>query len=99
MIRLDEKTKAWLAIRKEAARSINPATAEIFWTYGQVMDPYRIKQLSAEYDCVGRNYFARAPGSDVWVAFDDLPKSVVDEFWERMDRNEVKFVRPPSDPD
>src|SRR4051794_30942162 len=77
MIGLDEKTKAWLAIRKDAARDINPATAEICWTYGQVMDPYRIKQLSAEYDCVGRNYFARAPGSDVWVSFDDLPESAM----------------------
>ena len=39
---LDEDTKAWLAIRKEAAKTIDPATAEVTWWHRQVVDPYGI---------------------------------------------------------
>ena len=28
-------------------------------------DPYGVEDLSEEYQCIGRNYFARLPGSDV----------------------------------
>lgn len=82
MIDLDEETKAWLAIRKEVAKAIDPATAEFDWEYGNVVDPYRIYPRDGS-ECIGRNHFARAPGSDVWVSFDDLPESVRDELWKR----------------
>src|SRR3954468_12479232 len=38
----DEKTKAWLAIRKEAAKAIDPATAEVHYVYGDISDPYGV---------------------------------------------------------
>jgi hypothetical protein len=36
-------------------------------------------------DIYGRNYFARCPGSDVWVLFDDLPKAARDRLWSRIE--------------
>ena len=32
----------WLAIRKEAGLKIDPATAEVMWTYGYTLDPYGV---------------------------------------------------------
>ena len=54
----------WLAIRKEAGRKIDPETAEVEWTYAQTLDPYGIyPELPEEWQQVGREYFARSPGS------------------------------------
>jgi hypothetical protein len=36
-------------------------------------------------NCVGRQYFARFPESDVWVSFHDLPKATVDALWKKAD--------------
>jgi hypothetical protein len=69
----------WLAIRKEAGLKIDPETAEVDWNYCQTLDPYGVQdewELPTEFDQVGREYFARSPGSDVWVSFDDLPDAV-----------------------
>ena len=32
----NEEIEAWLAIRKEAAKAIDPATAKVIWEHGQV---------------------------------------------------------------
>jgi hypothetical protein len=89
MTTLNEETKEFLAIRQEAAEAINPATAKVLWEHGYVTDPYGIcSDLSDEEKCIGRNYFARAPGSDVWVSFHDLPESVVDALWRRIEQND-----------
>ena len=74
----------WLAIRKQEGLRIDPATAEVDWCYAQVVDPYDVyPELHDEWDCVGRAYFARRPGSDVWVVFGDLPEKTRDALWER----------------
>jgi len=76
----------WLAIRKEAGLKIDPETAEVDWNYGQTLDPYGVCdewELPDEFHCVGREYFARSPGSDVWVHFSDLPDTVREEIWAR----------------
>jgi hypothetical protein len=69
----DDEKKAWLAIRKEAGLKIDPESAEVEWTYAYTLDPYGVEKLPEELQCVGREYFARSPGSDAWVSFDDLP--------------------------
>ena len=80
----EQAIQEWLAIRKEAGRHIDPETAEVLWHYVQVMDPYGVDpDLPDEYHCVGRGYFARSPGSDVWVDFGDLPVSIRDALWEK----------------
>jgi hypothetical protein len=86
-------TEQWLAIRKQAGLQIDPETAEVHWQYGQVADPYGVDpDLPEEYQCVGRNYFARSPGSDVWVEFGDLPDAVRDALWEKHGQRLVSFV-------
>jgi hypothetical protein len=78
-------TKQWCALRKEEALRIDPERAEVYWTYGQTFDPYGVEDLPEEYQQIQRNYFARSPGSDVWVSFDDLPNAVLDRLWERIE--------------
>jgi hypothetical protein len=78
------RKEQWLAVRKEAGLKIDPETAEVFWDYGQVLDPYRLYDLTDEEYCIGRNYFARSPGSDLWLSFHDLPAAVCDRLWARM---------------
>ncbi len=74
----------WLASRKEAGLRIDPETAEVDWEYGQVMDPYRVySDLPEECQQVGRQYFARSPGSDIWVHFRDLPDEAREVLWEK----------------
>ena len=84
-------TEEWLAIRKEAGLQIDPDTAEVSWCYAQVLDPYGIyPKLPEEFYCVGRSYFARSPGSDVWVEFGDLPEATQDALWLKH-RNRLAF--------
>jgi hypothetical protein len=77
---------------KEAARKIDAKTAEVTWWYAQTMDPYGIDDnLPEELQQIGRAYFARAPGSDVWVHFGDLSEAVRDALWEKH-RASLAFV-------
>ena len=78
----DMTVEQWLAIRKEAALQIDPETAEVMWQYERTGDPYRIYPLPEIYN-IGRGYFARSPGSDVWVSFDDLPDATCDALWKK----------------
>jgi hypothetical protein len=79
----------WLAIRKEAGLHIDPETAEVMWTYAQTCDPYGIDpDLPEELKQIGREYFARAPGSDVWVSFGDIPESIRKALRERPKHDE-----------
>ena len=79
----DQELNEFRSIRKESGKHIDPATAEVFWTYAQILDPYEIGlDLPEEDQQVGRVYFARAPGSDVWVWFGDLPAAAATALWE-----------------
>jgi hypothetical protein len=81
----------WLAIHKEQALQIDPETAEFTWSWGQIIDPYGVDQnLPDECYCVGRLYFARSPGSDLWVSFYDLPSATVKRLWERIRKGELR---------
>jgi len=45
--------------------------------YAQTLDPYGVMdewELPEEFDQIGREHFARAPGSDICVWFGDLPE-------------------------
>jgi hypothetical protein len=84
----DDERTAWLTSRKEAGLKIDPETAEVEWTYAQTLDPYGVyPELPEECQQVGREYFARAPGSDVWVCFHDLPDATRDVLWEKHKAN------------
>ncbi|SRR6266568_3066204 len=78
------KREKWLAIRKKAGCKIDPETAEVDWIYAQTLDPYGVyAELPEELQQVGREYFARSPGSDIWVWFGDLPVATQDALWEK----------------
>ena len=75
----DQIEKERLAIREEAGRKIDPETAEVMWKYAQMVDPYGDGlEIPDELWLVGRTYFARSPGSDIWVWFGDLPDATRD---------------------
>jgi hypothetical protein len=80
----------WLAVRKEAALKIDPDTAEVDWGYGLTLDSYGVLDLPEEARQVQRVYWARSPGSDVWVRFDDLPDTVRKELWAKH-RKRIAF--------
>jgi hypothetical protein len=72
------------AIHKAAGLNVDPETAEVLWEHGSGLDPYGLHDLSQERDnYIQRNYFARAPGGDVWVWFGDLPDNIRDALWEK----------------
>ena len=83
----DLRTEQWLQVRKEEALKIDAETAEVFWMYRQVLDPYGVRQVSEEEYCVGREYFARSPGSDIWVWFGDLSDKTSGKLWEMHKHN------------
>ena len=73
------KVKKWLAIRRQAGRKIEPETAEVRWEYEQTLDPYGVHpELAEEFRQTGREFFARSPGSEIWVWFGDLPTATRD---------------------
>jgi hypothetical protein len=85
--RTDEDVRLFQSMRKEAGKCIDPATAEVEWIYAQTLDPYGVDpDLPEELQCVGREYFARAPGSDLWVWFGDLSEATSSALWERHKR-------------
>ena len=76
--------KRWEAWRRAAGLHIDPETAEVFWAYGYVLDPYGDwPDIPEECQCLGRNYFARSPGMSVWIEFGDLPEATRDALWEK----------------
>lgn len=54
------------------------------WRYALTLDPYGVHpELPEELQQVGREYFARRPGGEVWVEFGDLPKKTRDALWNQ----------------
>jgi hypothetical protein len=75
------------ALRRAVGRHIDPDTAEVDWIYAQILDPYGdYPSLPEECYQVGREYFARSPGSNVWISFGDLPGATIDRLWKRRRR-------------
>ena len=79
----------WLQVRKEEGRKIDPDTAAVMWNYAQILDPYGVyPDLPEECQQVGREYFARSPGSDIWVSFHDLRDETARRLRERGESGE-----------
>jgi hypothetical protein len=92
------RAETWRALLEIAGRQIDPESAEVHWCFRQVVDPYGVyPDLPPECDCVGRCFFARAPGSLVWIEFGDLPEATREALWMRVGRlpslidNELPF--------
>jgi hypothetical protein len=81
------------ALRQAVGLHIDPETAEVEWNYAQTLDPYGDDpNLPEEHWEVGREYFTRSPGSDVWICFGDLPEATRDALWKRMERQRMSHV-------
>jgi hypothetical protein len=82
------------ALRQAVGLHIDPETAEVWWTYAQTFDPYGDHlNLPEEYQQLGREYFARSPGSKVSISFGDLPEATRDALWKkRMERQGISYV-------
>jgi len=81
--------------RRVDGMTVDPEACEVMWQFAQVIDPYGVLYpggVPPECDCVGRAYFARAVGSDVWVEFGDLREESVKRLWERNDDRLVLHV-------
>jgi hypothetical protein len=80
-----EVTETYLdALRKAVGRHIDPETAEVYWGYAQIFDPYGDGfDIPEEAQQVGREYFARSPGTNVWISFGDLPRGTTDRLWKK----------------
>ena len=63
-----------------AIKGIVLETAEVMWCYADVFNPYGLPGISS--DCIGRDYFARAP-SGPWIWFHDLPSDLRDALWQK----------------
>jgi hypothetical protein len=84
------RAEIWHALPEIAGRQIDPENAELCCRFGQVVDPYGVcPDLPPECDCVGRLYFARNPGSRIWVEFGDLPDATREALWKKPD----EFIR------
>jgi hypothetical protein len=85
-LRADLRVIKELSLRKEAGLMIDPATAEVGWSYGHWFDPYHIDgDLYPETPGYGKLHWARSPGSDNWVWFGDLPKDTAMALWDIID--------------
>ncbi len=78
----------WLTMRKRAALSIDPETAQVMWAYTDLTDPYGVNPPGpGEHRTRGRAFFARAPRSEIWVSFFDLPDATRDALWRKHHGN------------
>jgi hypothetical protein len=83
--------REWLEICRQEGQNIDPETAEVTFWWTQVLDPYGVYgNLPEECHCGGRSYFACAPGSEMWVCFDDLPEETVTRIWERISSGDLQ---------
>jgi hypothetical protein len=100
-----EEAGEFLLTRIKAGVDIDPDTAEVMWRDGPEYDPYGILPPYPEpVRRIRRHYYARRPGSDVWVAFTDLPLTTANalcnkhgikrrESGEEIERDEFIRVR------
>ena len=72
--------------RIAAGERIDPKTANFTWGWAQILNPYGVlDNVPEEADCIGRVYFLRAPGSDIWVNSYDLPEETCSEMWRLLE--------------
>jgi hypothetical protein len=83
--------KQWLQCRERAALDIDPATAKIARSDGWIVDPYGVyPEVPERYSHWVEHHFVCSPDSNVWVWFDDLPKTTSRALNKRMDTEEAE---------
>lgn len=83
------------AVIEEAALKIDPETAEVSWCQGPYFDPYNFFNDDEEWqDLFEWTYWARSPGSEVWVEFCDLPEVTRDALQQKWNIEGSGFEPP-----
>ena len=77
------EVQLFLAKQKQEGALIDPETAEVCWEYGNTLDPYGVYDLPEQFTQIGREYYARRPGGDVWVSYMDLPPETLRRLREK----------------
>ena len=89
----DDEIEDFRRVRTLAGQRIDAQTAEVTWMWVEVMDPYSIEpNLPGASTRSWREFFARAPGSDTWVWFGDLPDATKAGLWQKH-RSWLPFPR------
>jgi hypothetical protein len=78
--------------RKEAGRKIDPDTAEVDYLYVPRIE-YDVYDMRGFYE-EGREYFARSPGSSIWIRFEDLPYETRNELGRKIDSGDACWPKP-----
>jgi hypothetical protein len=73
------------ALARKNAGAVDPETAEVCCFYEEEDDPYGVIRMNWAMSPRGEVplYYARVPGSDIWVWFGDLPEPVRAALWEK----------------
>jgi hypothetical protein len=62
--------------RREVGRRLDPSTAQLFFSYGEVDDPYGEYDPAHDESCIGRQWFAVDPIARVAVHLSDLSEEM-----------------------
>jgi hypothetical protein len=81
--RLTKEGLQRLKMCREAGALIDPETAEIKCEARPFSDPYGIYPDDPKGRHVTLHYFARSPESNIWVAWEDLPREVEYRLWRK----------------
>ncbi len=63
----------WMRLRKEVGAHMIPQPPSLSGSTDKLLTLTGRSRFARQYRQIGRVYFARSPGSDVWVSFYDLP--------------------------
>jgi hypothetical protein len=77
----DRKTPS--EARKAAGARIDPETAEVWFNYARILDPYN-GGLDVPEDAVGRQWFAADPDERIAVHFSDLPETTCRQLQQKV---------------
>jgi hypothetical protein len=90
---LSKEGKQRLLRSLEAAQHIDPETADVKWEYTPFLDRYAEFRVSSK---MARQYFARSPGSDIWVSWGNLPEQTELSLWEKHKETDPALCEPTS---
>jgi hypothetical protein len=83
----DVAISLWLGIYRKEGLRLDPKTANVLQNYPVwIEDPYGVYGIE---DCTSKANFARAPGSDLWILWDDLPKKTQRKLEKRLSEDRV----------
>jgi hypothetical protein len=93
-IRIERALEQLSWLRSFAGQCIDSDTAEVRREYSFFLDPYGVTQHKSQKPMA--HYFARPPGSDIWVAWEDLPYEVEWRLWQKHKQTDPMLREPTS---